>query len=108
MRANAWASELLIVKELGLFTAWVVHSRKMSTSGFVMKEVFINKESVELYKILKFQGWAASGGEAKSVIADGLVQLNGQSETQKRKQIKPGDVICLNGESFLVKFQSAD
>ena len=34
-----------------------------------MNEVIINKEPVELYKILKFQGWLSSGGEAK-IAAD--------------------------------------
>ncbi len=52
-----------------------------------MNEVIINKEPVELYKILKFQGLLSSGGEAKNVIADGHVLVNGQIETQKRKKI---------------------
>ena len=48
---------------------------------------------VELYKILKFENLAASGGEAKYIIADGLVTVNGDIETRKRKKINPGDVI---------------
>ena len=36
-----------------------------------MKEIEITKEPVELYKILKFEGIVASGGEAKAVIDDG-------------------------------------
>lgn len=60
-----------------------------------MREVEINKEPVELYKILKFEGMTNSGGQAKSVIEDGLVTLNGKVETQKRKKIVSGDVITL-------------
>ncbi len=59
----------------------------------MMKEVQLSKEPIELYKILKFEGMVASGGEAKSVIADGLVLVNGMVETKKRKKIVSGDVI---------------
>jgi len=58
-----------------------------------MKEIFITREPVELYKILKFEGIVGSGGEAKGVISDGLVLLNGVQETRKRKKIVSGDVI---------------
>ena len=58
-----------------------------------MKDVELTKEPVELYKILKFEGMVTSGGEAKTVIADGQVTVNGIIETQKRKKIVSGDVI---------------
>ena len=51
-----------------------------------MKQIEINHEPVELYKILKFEAIVSSGGEAKSVIAEGMVLLNGKVETQKRKK----------------------
>ena len=68
-----------------------------------MREVEINKEPVELYKILKFEGMVNSGGQAKSVIEDGLVTLNGTVETQKRKKIMSGDVITLWDETIKVR-----
>ena len=58
-----------------------------------MRDVEINMEPVELYKILKFEGLAASGGEAKSVIAQGLVRVNGEPEQRKRRKIVQGDII---------------
>ncbi len=57
-----------------------------------MRVVLITKEPVELYKILKFEGLVGSGGEAKLVIADGLVLVNGVVETRKRKKIVCGDI----------------
>ena len=45
-----------------------------------MQDVFINKEPVELYKVLKFEGLVATGGEAKMVVADGMVSVNGEVE----------------------------
>jgi len=40
-------------------------------------EVIINRQPVELYKLLKFEGLVASGGDAKTVIAEGMVRVNG-------------------------------
>lgn len=70
-----------------------------------MKEVEITCEPVELYKILKFEGLAASGGEAKSVIAAGQVRLNGKVETQKRKKIVSGDEIEFNQQRLKIKLK---
>lgn len=58
-----------------------------------MRVVEITTEPVELYKILKFEGLSESGGNAKQSIADGLVSVNGEVETRKRKKIRPGDQI---------------
>lgn len=68
-----------------------------------MKEIFINKEPVELFKILKFEGIAASGAEAKEMIAAGTVLVNGKIEKQKRKKMVSGDTIELNGKLFRLK-----
>ncbi len=68
-----------------------------------MKDVFINKEHVELFKILKFEGIVSSGAEAKNVIASGTVLVNGIIEKQKRKKMVAGDTIELNGEIFRLK-----
>ena len=52
---------------------------------------------IELYKILKLEGLVQSGGEAKHVIADGLVTVNGEVETRKRKKIVSGDCVEFAG-----------
>ena len=53
----------------------------------------LESEFVELYKILKFEGLADSGGNAKQAIEEGLVSVNGEVETRKRKKIRAGDQI---------------
>ena len=58
-----------------------------------MKDVRINQEPIELFKILKIEGLVPSGGMAKTVIADGQVLVNGIEETRKRKKIVAGDVV---------------
>jgi ribosome-associated protein len=63
-----------------------------------MRDVILNKEPVELHKILKFEGLVPSGGVAKLAIDSGDVLVNGEVETRKRKKIYAGDVIEFNGE----------
>lgn len=70
-----------------------------------MRIVEITREPVELYKILKFEGMVGSGGEAKMVIADGFVMVNGEFETQKRKKIVSGDIIEFDGETIRILFK---
>ncbi|PLW70629.1 RNA-binding S4 domain-containing protein [Pseudohalioglobus lutimaris] len=65
-----------------------------------MRIVEITKEPVELYKILKFEGLVSSGGEAKLLIGDGQVLVNGAVETRRRKKIMNGDVIDFRGEKL--------
>ena len=62
----------------------------------------LESEFVELFKILKFEGVAESGGAAKQAIADGLVSVNGEVETRKRKKISAGDHIEVSGQSIEV------
>mgnify|MGYP003399309433 CR=1 FL=1 len=67
-----------------------------------MRHVNITSEPVELYKILKFEGMVASGGEAKAVIAAGRVTVNGEVETRKRKKIVDGDTIVFGSETLQI------
>jgi len=54
-------------------------------------------EFVELYKILKVQGLVSGGGDAKHVIIEGQVTVNGEVDTRKRKKCVVGDIISFNG-----------
>ena len=67
-----------------------------------MTLVEITTEPVELYKILKFEGMVSSGAEAKYVIADGQVIVNGEIETRKRKKIVAGDIIEFSDEKIQI------
>ena len=72
-----------------------------------MRVVEISHEPVELYKILKFEGMVATGGEAKLVISEGLVQVNGKIETRKRKKIVAGDIIELEQETIHIQLSES-
>jgi ribosome-associated protein len=65
-------------------------------------QVTITHSPVELYKILKFEGIAASGAEAKQLIDDGLVAVNGHIELRKRKKIVDGDVIDIADQHLII------
>lgn len=65
-------------------------------------KVQLEKSPTELYKILKFEGLASSGAEAKQLISEGLVSVNQQIETRKRKQIVSGDVIEFADHSLII------
>ena len=63
----------------------------------------ITREPVELYKILKFEGFVESGAQAKLVIADGYVTVNGEVETRKRRKMLNGDVIGIGEDEFVLQ-----
>ena len=67
-----------------------------------MRVVEIEEEPIELYKILKFESMVQSGGEAKFVIAEGLVRVNGEVETRKSKKIIAGDIIEFGEEKIQI------
>ena len=69
----------------------------------LMKDFEITEEPIELYKILKFENMVTSGGEAKYIIAEGRVMVNGQVETRKRKKIFSGDVVEFDEEIIRVQ-----
>lgn len=60
--------------------------------------VVIKGEYIELNKLLKFENLVESGGQAKIVISEGLVALNGEVVTQTRKKVFIGDLVEFNGE----------
>ena len=71
----------------------------MSESYLVVE---LNHQPVELCKLLKIADLVGGGGEAKIVISEGYVLLNGEVEYQKRKKVYQDDIIEFNGESVEV------
>ena len=65
-----------------------------------MRDVAMKTEIVDLCDLLKFEHLAQSGGEAKFVIAEGRVRVNGDVETRKRKKLRAGDVVDFAGQTL--------
>ncbi len=57
----------------------------------------VGDRPINLTQVLKLAGWVMHGGEAKALIADGMVRVNGEVETRKRRQMSLGDVVQLEG-----------
>lgn len=57
---------------------------------------------IELHSLLKVTGLCESGGIAKLLIADGLVQVNGATETRKRCKIRQGQVVEFSDQKISV------
>ncbi len=82
--------------------------RTSNTLYFIdkIKIVEISKKPIALFKILKFEGLAASGGEVKSAISEGRVLVNEEIETRKRKKIvSGGDVVSFYGLSIRIQLK---
>jgi ribosome-associated protein len=72
-----------------------------------MQQIEINREPIELFKILKFEGLVDSGAHAKQVIAEGLVSVNGEQETRKSRKMYNGDQLSFAGQDFTLQLAPA-
>jgi len=52
---------------------------------------------INLTQVLKLANCAPSGGEAKAMIAAGQIRVNGELEARKRRQMKIGDIVAIEG-----------
>jgi len=68
-----------------------------------MQTYKIKDDFIKLGQALKAAGLVESGVDAKFVIQDGLVKVNGEVETQRGKKLVDGDEVSYNGSSFKIK-----
>ena len=62
------------------------------------KTIQITTEYIKLDAFLKFAGACLTGGDAKLVIQEGRVTVNGESCTMRGKKLRPGDRVMIDGE----------
>ena len=67
-----------------------------------MDRIEIHSEFIKLDAFLKLSGLAETGGEAKLMVADGEVLVNGEVCTQRGKKLRPGDTVSFGGETLEV------
>lgn len=67
-----------------------------------MEIITIRDDFIKLGQAMKLGGMVGSGVDAKFVIQDGQVEVNGQVETQRGKKLHEGDVVTFNGESIQI------
>ncbi len=62
-----------------------------------MEQIAITTEYIKLDALLKYAALVGSGGEAKTVIAEGLVKVNGEVCTMRGKKLRAGDTVSFDG-----------
>lgn len=67
-----------------------------------MEEFTLNSEYIELIRLIKLLGLTETGGQAKIMIGQGTVLLNGQTEMRKRVKLRPGDEIDVAGRKIRI------
>ena len=65
-----------------------------------MREVEIRGDTIRLGQLLKVAGVVGSGGEAKALIAEGEVTVNGEVETRRGRQLHAGDELAAAGQEL--------
>ena len=67
-----------------------------------MQEIKLRDEFIKLGQALKAAGLVGSGVDAKLVIQDGLVKVNGETEVQRGKKLYDGDTVTFEGETIRI------
>lgn len=62
----------------------------------------VGDREINLTQVLKLAGWVLSGGEAKLLIAEGHIQVNGEVEHRKRRKMAVGDTVEMEGRPPLI------
>ena len=70
-----------------------------------MVELAIHTEYIKLQDAMKYANIVYSGGEAKALIQDGTVQVNGEVCTMRGKKLRAGDKFTFAGETYLITEQ---
>jgi len=71
-----------------------------------METIAITTEFIRLQDAMKLGNLTASGGEAKCLIQDGQVLVNGDTCLQRGKKLRPGDVIAFQGRQYQIAYAS--
>lgn len=69
-----------------------------------MTDITITTEFIKLQDLLKLANLVGTGGEAKIVIQNGDVSVNGEVYTMRGKKIRPGDTVAFDGKELTVSY----
>jgi ribosome-associated protein len=67
-----------------------------------VRDIGIRDDTIRLGQALKLAGLAASGGEARALIEEGAVRVNGEVETRRGRQLRRGDVVALGDDAVRI------
>lgn len=73
------------------------------TNSDPIDDISIGGEVIRLGQFLKFAGLLDSGGDAKEVIIDGYVSVNGEIDRRRGRQLRDGDLVSFEGRTVRVR-----
>lgn len=73
------------------------------TNKVPIDDVSIGGEMIRLGQFLKFSGLLDSGGDAKEVVIDGYVTVNGEVDRRRGRQLHDGDLVTFEGRTVRVR-----
>ncbi len=63
-----------------------------------MRDVEVRAGGIDLGQLMKFAGLVDTGGDAKALLAEGVVQVNGEVDTRRGRTLRDGDVVAVADE----------
>ncbi|MCI8661998.1 MAG: RNA-binding S4 domain-containing protein [Hungatella sp.] len=71
-----------------------------------MEVIKLREDYIKLSQALKAAGLAESGADAKYAILDGKVKVNGETEYQRGKKLKNGDMVAYDGQTIRIEAET--
>lgn len=68
-----------------------------------MEKIKLREDYIKLGQALKAAGFVSSGIEAKDVITEGLVKVNGEIDTRRGRKLYEGDMVSFNGDDIKIE-----
>jgi ribosome-associated protein len=68
----------------------------------MIERLNVDDRAINLTQVLKLAGWVGNGGEAKALIADGRIRVNGELESRKRRKMTVGDLVSMEDGPSLI------
>jgi ribosome-associated protein len=76
---------------------------RISKGRILVEKVKITTEYIKLEQLMKFAGLVGSGSDAKILIGDGTVKVNGSIDIQRGKKLRSGDMIEFEGKKIIIE-----
>ncbi|HEY5820346.1 MAG TPA: RNA-binding S4 domain-containing protein [Propionibacteriaceae bacterium] len=68
-----------------------------------VREIVVGAEGIRLGQLLKFAGLVDTGAEAKQLLAAGSVEVNGEVDTRRGRQLADGDEVQTQNQAVVVR-----
>jgi len=74
----------------------------MKGNKIIMEEVKINTKYIKLDQFIKWAGITVTGSQAKKIIMEGTIKVNGEGIKERGKKLRKGDIIKIDGNEYII------